>query len=163
MPHLNYSTLAWGHSLDRISTLQKKAIRCICNTNFLSHTEPLFKILNTLKLKDILRMKALKFYYRYINNQLPLYFNNMFLTQTATHSHNTRYRDVPRSAIPVRSTTQNSVRFYIPNLIKATSSNIVDKISTHSYTGFSNYAKLQFINEYSETCSVVNCYICNRN
>ena len=72
LPHLNYSILAWGHSCDRIEKLQKKAIRLITCSRFYAHTEPLFKKLKLLKVKDLLHLKALKFYYRYNKNQLIL-------------------------------------------------------------------------------------------
>ena len=161
VPHLNYSLLAWGHSCERISKLQKKAVRLICNTHFLAHTEPLFKRLSILKVRDILRLKALKFYYRYSNSQLPGYFENMFQVATSTHPHNTRYKDVPRITLPVRNSTKFTIRFYIPALINETPANIMEKIFTHSYSGFSKYTKLQFINKYSEVCTIPNCYTCN--
>ena len=124
-------------------------------------TEPLSKQLNTLKINDILQTKALKFYFRYSHNQLPQYFDNMFLTQTLTHPYATRNRDVPRHAIPVRNTTKNCVRFYIPNILNTMPPCIKDKIYTHSYDGFSKYIKSFFIKQYTEICTVVNCYTCN--
>ena len=135
----------------------------MCKTDFLAHTEPLFKHLGILKLNDLLKMKALKFFYRYSNNQLPAYFENMFLAHSAVHMYNTRFRDVYHFAIPTRSSTQASVRFYVPDLIKSMPSNIIDKVYTHSYSGFSNYVKLQLVNQYSEFCTITNCYVCSRN
>ena len=46
LPYLNYGLLAWGNahqtSLDKILLLQKRAVRIICQANFLAHTNPLF-------------------------------------------------------------------------------------------------------------------------
>ena len=60
--------------------LQKSAIRLISQAPYRVHTEPLFKNLNILKISDLLYLKALKFYYRYIKIELPMYFTNMFST-----------------------------------------------------------------------------------
>ena len=55
LSHLNYCTLAWGYEHKRISKLQKKAIRIIHKAKYHSHTDPLFKQINTLKFKDIFK------------------------------------------------------------------------------------------------------------
>ena len=55
-PHFNYCTLCWGsvvrenHSLH---ILQKRALRLITNSNYISHTEPLCKELRVMKVFDI--------------------------------------------------------------------------------------------------------------
>ena len=161
LPHINYCILAWGFSSDRIFLLQKQAIRLICSANFIAHTEPLFKQLNTLKVNDIMKVRALKFYFRYIQAEVPQYFRNMFATQPVVHSYTTRYRDFPRQAIPARTTTGNSIRYYVPYLLNEKPPCIKDKFFTHSYDGFSKYVKLFFCLQYSETCSIQNCYVCN--
>ena len=91
------------------------------------------------------------------------YFENMFQVATSTHPHNTRYKDVPRITLPVRNSTKFTIRFYIPALINEIPANIMEKIFTHSYSGFSKYTKLQFIDKYSEVCTITNCYTCNLN
>ena len=53
LPHLHYGILLWGPDSKRIFKLQKGDIRAITCSKYNSHTEPLFKILNTLKLEDI--------------------------------------------------------------------------------------------------------------
>ena len=161
LPHINYCILAWGFSSDRILLPQKRAIRLISSANFLAHTEPLFKELNTLKVSDIMRVRALKFYFRYVHKELPKYFTNFFATEPLVHPYTTRYRDAPRPLIPVRNTTKNSIRFYIPVLLNDTPSCIKDKFYTHSYDGFSKYIKTFFLRQYSEICLIETCYVCN--
>ena len=161
LPHLHYGILAWGFSCDRIVKLQKKAIRLICFSNFNAHTEPLFKHLNILKVKDIFTQKALIFYYRYCKNELPGHFSNIFSAIPVTHQYPTRSRDVPRYAISEHPSAQNCVRFFIPKLVNTTPNNITDKLHTHSYTGFSKYIKLHLLNQYSDICTIANCFICN--
>ena len=44
-----------------------------------AHTEPLSKTLNLLKIEDIMKTKSLKLYYRYKRNEVPKYFESMFI------------------------------------------------------------------------------------
>ena len=55
----------------RIFKLQKKAIRMISLAKYNAHTEPLFKTLNLLKINDIFTSSQLKFYYKFLKNDLP--------------------------------------------------------------------------------------------
>ena len=42
MPHFNYGLLLWGPHLGRLVTLQKKTIRVVSLSDYLSHTDPIF-------------------------------------------------------------------------------------------------------------------------
>ena len=81
-PHINYGMLAWGNanqsSLNKTNILQKRALRTICKANFNSHTEPLFRKLNILKLKDQYEYETMLFMNKYIRNKLPDSFKNTF-------------------------------------------------------------------------------------
>ena len=46
IPHINYGFLLWGRNLDSVAKLQKRAIRTITNSNFIAHSEPLWKELS---------------------------------------------------------------------------------------------------------------------
>ena len=161
LPHLNYSILAWGYSCDRIFKLQKSAVRLICHEKYNSHTDPLFKFLNVLKVQDLFKLKALKFYFRYTQNQLPDYFNNMYALTPVNHPYQTRNRHLPQLPLPKKHKTGHCIRYSIPSLLKRTPPCITDKLYTHSLHGFSNYIKSHMINQYSDTCTIVNCYICS--
>ena len=161
LPHLNYSILAWGYSCDRIFKLQKSAIRLICHAKYNSHTDPLFKSLNILKVHDLLKLKALKFYFKYTQNQLPLYFNKFYDITPVTHSYHTRHKHLLQYPIPKRNRSANCIRYFIPSLLKNTPPCIKDKLYTHCLSGFSKYAKSQMIRQYSEACIIINCYICS--
>ena len=69
LSYLNYGILAWGY--------KKKTVRIICLGKFYCHSEPLFKKLQLLKIKDIHTLQELKFYHQLKNNRLPSYFRNM--------------------------------------------------------------------------------------
>ena len=67
VPHINYCIPAWGFHRNRITIIQKKEIRIITASSYISHTEPLFKQLNLLKVEDILTLQELKFYFNPLN------------------------------------------------------------------------------------------------
>ena len=78
LPHLQYSVLSWGFKMGRLDKLQKRAVRIISNSKYDSHSDPLFKKFNLLKLKDLIELNVLKLFYKYRNNMLPFYVSNMF-------------------------------------------------------------------------------------
>ena len=91
MCYLNYGILVWGHNLNRLIILQKRAVRIISCNKYIAHTEPIFKRLNLLKLEDIFKLHQLKFYYKITKMLLPSYFNCIPLTNiNSLHHHNTR-------------------------------------------------------------------------
>ena len=73
MSNLTYSMLVWGSNINRLIKLQKRAIRIVSLQKSKSHTEPIFKELNLLKLQDILTLQHLKFYYKFRHNNIPIY------------------------------------------------------------------------------------------
>ena len=79
LSHLNFGILAWGCENERLCKLQKKCIRIISLSKYNAHTEPLFKKYNLLKVQDIFMIQQLKFYHKFVNNNLPLYFTRQTL------------------------------------------------------------------------------------
>ena len=41
--HLNYGLTLWEIKADRLEILQKKTVRIVTKSNFIAHTDPLFK------------------------------------------------------------------------------------------------------------------------
>lgn len=158
--YLNYGILCWGLRPNRLFKLQKKAVRIITGSRNKAHTDPLFKKLNILKLDDIIIRKLYKFYFRYVKNHLPQYFiNNMKIVQVS-HQHNTRHS---RYLIPrvQHKYAEYSIRYQIPLLVNRNDHNIIDKINTHSESGFALYTKKYLINQYPINCNIQDCYICH--
>ena len=60
--HLNYELFVWGIKADRLEILQKKAVRIVTKSNFIAHTDLLFRQLNVLKIQDMFKVKILQFY-----------------------------------------------------------------------------------------------------
>ena len=67
--YLNYGLLLWGTESDKVLTLQKKAIRLISNSSYISHTNSLFIQHKLLKIWDLFKLKLLKLYYKLSHNE----------------------------------------------------------------------------------------------
>ena len=73
--HLHYGLLLWGTHVNRISKLQKKPVRIMSKSEYVSHSESLYKTLKLLKIEDVYKLKLMKFYFNLSYNLLPSYFN----------------------------------------------------------------------------------------
>ena len=162
LPHLSYGILAWGAKTEHIFKIQKRAVRIVSNSRYISHTEPIFKSLNFLKVTDLYKLHVLKFYYNYCHNNLPSYFRSFeFPRISQIHSYNTRNKEnfnVPKTRTKM---AEYCLRNMIPRILNTTAPSILQKINTHSLSGYVFFIKHCFINSYSIQCSVVNCYVCN--
>ena len=59
MPHFHYCLLAWGSTIKnghKLHLLQKKAVRIIDNSHYITHTNPIFKKLHMVKVTDMFRI-----------------------------------------------------------------------------------------------------------
>ena len=56
------------------------------------------------------------------------------------------------------------VRYKIPELIKDNylPKIVLEKMDTHSYAGFTKYAKTYTISKYKTTCKIRNFYVCKK-
>ena len=70
---------------------QKKAIRIITCGKYKSHTEPMFKRLNLLKVDDIFTCQCMSFYHKYVNNNVPLSRKSLFTCNATHHEYHTRH------------------------------------------------------------------------
>ena len=161
LPHITYCIIIWGFECQRLTKIQKRCIRTVCCAKYNAHTEPLFKTLNLLKIEDIFKYHVLKFYFKLTNRTLPVYFNSMAITNADYHNYGTRQRD--NLHVPVSRTTQacKRIRHYLPSLIHVTPNNVLHKVTSHSYAGFSSYVKRAYLNAYKLDCQIPDCYICN--
>ena len=161
LPHLSYGILTWGSKPGRLIKLQKWAIRTINNSKYNSHTEPLLKKNNLLKITDIYYLNALKFYVKYERGILPGYFRNIFKDSQPVYEVNTRNKSYIILCQPNTALPKESVRYKIPQIILNVPKCIYDKVETHPIDGFVRYAKNHIISNYSLHCHIENCYVCN--
>ena len=166
-PHFNDCILCWGsvvkenHSLH---ILQKRALRLITNSNYISHTEPLCKELRVLKVFDMFYVAVWKFYYKLMRNNLPAYFSTMKPTvPTVCSWYEIR---APVFHLPyIRHTyAEHSVRFCLINLLNkdTRSATIMDRVDTNPFLSFKFYLKRQILESYKNACILVNCHVCRR-
>ena len=161
LPHLQYSILAWGFKTGRLEKLQKRAVRIISCNKYNSHTDPLFKNLNLLKLKDLFELNVLKLYYKYKKNILPFYISNIFSDFSVGHSYNLRTEYILNEHGSNKPNGDKCIRHYLPSVINKSKPDILDKISTHTIQWFAFYIKRTIMCNYRVECIVRNCYICN--
>ena len=80
------------------------------------------------------------------------------LYTTRMHSHETRQKNYIHIAGTRTTSAKQCIRQYIPTVLTSIPTLVSDKITTHSYAGFSRYAKQYFIQLYKYECVISNCY-----
>ncbi len=164
LSHITFGILAWGYKCDRITKLQKRAVRIISISKYNSHTEPLFKELKLLKVEDILKLKELKFYYKFKHSSLPHYLNNIpLLPNIDTHDNATRTQTNIHQTRTNHEYAKICIRHNLPKTINTTPNCILNKIETHSLQGYAGYFKNITLESYQIDCLIPHCYICSRN
>ena len=162
LPHINYCILAWGTNTKRVFKIQKRAVRIITRSHYLSHTDPIFLHLKRLKVIDLYTFFQLKFYFKLTNQLLPQYFYSFDLkTNHDIHLHNTRQRHNLHITGVKHEFAKRCIRYQLTSEINLTPTLITDKINTHSFNGFSNYAETYLISKYPANCTLLNCFVCN--
>ena len=163
LPHITYGIMVWGYQRNRLNKIQKKAIRIITSNKYNSHTEPLFKQLNMLKLEDLLKLQQLKFYFKFNEGSLPVYLQNWDITPNArVHNYNTRELGCIHTLKVKHEFAKKCLKYNLPKLINDTPKRVKDKVNTHSLKGFINYGKNDMIHKYSNICIIQHCYICQQ-
>ena len=136
-------------------------MRIISKSKYNAHTEPIFKEFGILKFEDLIKFESAKFYFKYCNSELPSYFSSFnLIPQGAIHHYNTRYNSNLRTIRTRTVFARNCLRHFLPDLINNLPINIIEKVNTHSFTGFSFYVKNVFISSYQTECTLMNCYVC---
>ena len=150
LPHISYGIMVWGYQRNRLNKIQKKAIRIITSNKYNSHTEPLFKQLNMLKLEDLLKLQQLKFYSKFNEGSLPVYLQNWDITPNArVHNYNTRELGCIHTFKVKHEFAIKCLKYNLPKLMNDTPKRVKDKINTHSLKGLINYGKNDMIHKYS--------------
>ena len=82
LPYVNYSIIVWENTyhsyMDKISKLQKWAVKTISNSHYRSHSAPLFQCLNILNVYDTYNLEVGVFMLRHFTNQLSNGFRDSF-------------------------------------------------------------------------------------
>ena len=167
VPHLNYGSLAWGSVSDRLETIQKKAVRIITHSNYIAHTEPIFKYLGLLKVKDLFAFKLLKFLHKLSHNELPPYFDvyRPYLEKIIT-PYNLRPHPLPIPLVAHKYAESGLVYQLVSmkNQISENDELVMRKLEerSHSHAGFCSYVKLTMLEKYQYLCVLRVCRTCGR-
>ena len=101
----------------------------LTDSKYNAHTEPLFKKM-LLKL-DICRLQEMKFYYKLVNKQLPIYFNTFNRQANSDiHDHNTRIRQKLHVVRANHVFATTDLRHSIIHTVNDIPVNVIDKITT---------------------------------
>ena len=93
LSYLSYANIAWAST--RMATWkpllfkQKQAVRIVFKEDRLSHSKPLFKILNALNVYKINLYQQLNFMYRLENRNIPAIFND--IVKKPGHKYPTKF------------------------------------------------------------------------
>ena len=109
---LSYCNMIWANTyithLDPVIKMQKRIIRIITNSDFLEHTEALFKQCRILKLENLRKYSLALHFYKNIDTLLP--------PMQPTHNYQTRFRQRPRADQHHRSIFEKSYLFQLPKI-----------------------------------------------
>ena len=82
-PYLIYCIEVWGNAgqtyKNSLIKLQKKVVRIMTCSGYLTETDPLFKKLKILKLEQIYSMSIAVLMFKYVKGMLPQIFNDLFV------------------------------------------------------------------------------------
>ena len=156
---LNYGLLLWGNVSHKVLTLQKKAIRLISNSSYISHTNPLFIQHKLLKIGDLFKLKLLKLYYKLSCKILPSYFDEPARVLRRNYIHPPLIRRVYAECSPLFQLIK------LINDLKNDESNTIlqqIKMRNNSYRTFSYNVSMVFLNTYDHICPIgmKTCYVC---
>ena len=122
------------------------------------------KKLKLLTLKDIIVLQELHFYFKFVHNILPSYLLQWQLTtNTDIHTYNTRQQNELHIVGTKHTFVKQCLKHNLPKTLNSIPKIVKDKIVTHSFRGFINFAKDSFIKKYKIHCDVANCYTGMRN
>ena len=161
LPHLQYCLINWGNFegdrniglRDRLITLQKRLVRIISGATRLSHTDPIFFDLGTLRVDDLFAQSVRMFSYKAFKGLLPVGMAN-FVGKN-DHGHMTRGA---RSNFFVQRSDCRSIKSIAPKIWNSLSSDL--KLSP-SIASFKERSKRDLLGPYgSFVCSRRGCFSC---
>ena len=111
----------WSYSnqgnIKKLEVLQKRCVRILTFSDFLTHAKPLFNQLNILQLDDIFHAQKLLFMFDVFTKNVPNELNQYFCLNNTIHSYNTRSINlyhIPK--VRLKRTGLQSLRYEGPNL-----------------------------------------------
>ena len=126
---LTYGILAWGFEHLRFIKLQKRFLRIISLSNYNAHTEPIFKRLEIITIKNLFDLNFLKFVYDYQKGELLDHFSKFKCVQRASiHDHVTRFSSLIDSEQTRTVMAENCMRYHLVTVLNCIPNCILDKL-----------------------------------
>ena len=154
---IEFGICAWGRTkskqINRIISLQKRAMRCIANATYNAHTDPIFAKLGILKFNDLLDLNQICFVHKFINDKLPLSFRNFF-KKLNNFNRNMSF------CLP-------SIKYHQSRLLPSYSMPLLwndltlDMKRILSFNTFKKKCTSSLLSKYSTTCTDATCFSCN--
>ena len=138
---------------DRILRLQKCFLRIIYGTHRLSHADPLFAQMNTLKIDDLFKQTVRCISYKLTNNMLPARMAS--LTHKINHSHHTRGS---QNNLVIHTSDHRSLQYILPKHWNSLPSTLKQSASIGSFKANSKKDLLATYSAFS--CKKLNCRYC---
>ena len=166
LSHLSYAITVWGSApsstINRLVTLHKKGIRHVCNSKYNAHTDPLYFNNNILNLKDLFKLNCVKLVYKNLQHTLHHYHSKQILLKSDSVDIQTRQsHDVVINAWKTNNAKINSINYKLGCSWNELPIEIKDG-SFKTIGTFSKHVKKHYLSKYSTSCTIANCYICNR-
>jgi hypothetical protein len=165
-PHLEYCVVIWGGAstthLKPIKTLQKKAIRLICDANYNAHTDPLFYKLEQLKFEELYTLSCAKLAKGILNvRRVPTSVCDLFPIYESTSSV-TRTNESKKLALPKY---KNNAMEKLPQVkIPQMWNSLKSGLRSCSYIELLLNFKNQSLEKYRDfSCTNTKCYSCKSN
>ena len=162
--HLMYGCQIWTQKLlsvtDKISILQKNAVRIMTFSEFNAHSEPLFKQLDILKFKDNIVLQNCLFVYDYLKGNLPSSFDFTFNRVEESHSIKTRRAELGMLSIPRFNGTTYGLKSIYKNCINSWNMLTANLNLLEKDKGKNKYIEIDLLKTYSKSKlkSVINEY-----
>jgi hypothetical protein len=160
--HLRFGATIYGAArpkyLEPISILQRKAIRLVANSNFISHTDPIFKSLGFLKHSDLIHLDQTIFMQQYSNKQVPNSLQGLF------HRIHTDKQKCRNDAYNFESKQISSDDLlYYPNvqLLRSYNHNSMLIKSERKISNLKDLFIREKLYKYEYECTKQNCYVCS--
>ena len=135
----------------------------------ISHTEPLFKFYDILKVNDIYRYKLLNLYYNAKKSNIPIYIST-FVPDLSQGARKYEIRN-PRlqSPVHIHEYITETCRYQLALLLNEINSivetldplkSVVSNILNVTLLGLKHTVKSYLLQKYSYYCVIPNCYVC---
>ena len=108
--YLSYGVIIWGSTfksyLNKLSSLQNKVVRIICNGKWADHVSIFYKNLQILKLTDFFRLELATFTYKAKKKTIQMAFQPFFFKVTEVYKRTTRASTSRKLFVPYRKTSK---------------------------------------------------------